>query len=415
MTKWNKRVAYAYDDSIGSFDYGKTHPMKPHRIRMTTELLMSFDLQEHIHIYQPKKATEKEMTMFHYDDYVRFLEKISAPNAICDQYEMECYGIGNDSPRFLGLYEYCQISAGGSISGAQLLNDKEVDIAINWAGGLHHARTNETSGFCYINDIVLSILTLLKTHKRVLYIDIDIHHGDGVEEAFYTTDRVMTVSFHKTGTFFPCTGFLEDIGHGKGKGYSINVPLKDGMDDQTYERLFKSVVFKVNEVYRPDVIVLQSGADSLSGDRLGSFNLSTLGHSSCLKYLKTLNLPLQVLGGGGYTIRNVPRCWAYETAVAADVDIDTELRPTEYSPHFWPETSLIVPSKTMENQNTEEYIESLINEVHKNLMTISHAPSVEMPTMTEGFYQKRDFDSALVNLATNLGIKDNNEQSNKPE
>ena len=111
------------------------------------------------------------------------------------------------------------------------LNHGLSDIAINWAGGLHHAKKAEAQGFCYINDLVLAILELLKYHARVVYIDIDIHHGDGVEEAFYTTDRVMTVSFHKFGEYFPGTGDIADVGYGKGKYYSLNVPLKDGIDD----------------------------------------------------------------------------------------------------------------------------------------------------------------------------------------
>jgi len=116
--------------------------------------------------------------------------------------------VGEDCPVFDGLYEFCQLSAGGSVAGAVKLNKQATEIAVNWAGGLHHAKKSEASGFCYVNDIVLAILELLKYHQRVLYIDIDIHHGDGVEEAFYTTDRVMTVSFHKYGEYFPGTGDL---------------------------------------------------------------------------------------------------------------------------------------------------------------------------------------------------------------
>lgn len=136
---------------------------------------------------------------------------------------------------FDGLYEFCQLSSGGSVAAAVKLNKQAADIAVNWAGGLHHAKKSEASGFCYVNDIVLAILELLKYHQRVLYIDIDIHHGDGVEEAFYTTDRVMTVSFHKYGEYFPGTGDLRDIGAGRGKYYSLNFPLRDGIDDHCYE------------------------------------------------------------------------------------------------------------------------------------------------------------------------------------
>lgn len=115
------------------------------------------------------------------------------------------------------------------------------DIAINWAGGLHHAKKREASGFCYINDIVLGILELLRTYPRVLYIDIDCHHGDGVEEAFYTTDRVMTCSFHKFGEYFPGTGTQEDKGMDKGKYYTVNVPLKDGITDEAFKTVFEPV------------------------------------------------------------------------------------------------------------------------------------------------------------------------------
>jgi len=127
--------------------------------------------------------------------------------------------VGEDCPVFDGLYEFCQLSAGGSVAAAVKLNKQASEICINWGGGLHHAKKSEASGFCYVNDIVLGILELLKYHQRVLYIDIDVHHGDGVEEAFYTTDRVMTVSFHKYGEYFPGTGDLRDIGAGK-----VNLP-----------------------------------------------------------------------------------------------------------------------------------------------------------------------------------------------
>jgi histone deacetylase 1/2 len=150
--------------------------------------------------------------------------------------------------------------------------------------------------------------------QRVLYVDIDVHHGDGVEEAFFTTNRVMTVSFHKYGDFFPGTGHINDIGAGQGKYYALNVPLSDGIDDDSFRGLFKSIISKVMGVYQPEVVVLQCGADSLAGDRLGCFNLSVRGHADCLRYLRSFNVPLMVLGGGGYTIRNVARCWCYEVS-----------------------------------------------------------------------------------------------------
>ena len=148
--------------------------------------------------------------------------------------------------------EYCQTYTGGSISGAARINQGCSDIVLNWSGGMHHAKKGEASGFCYVNDIVLAILELLKVHPRVLYIDIDIHHGDGVEEAFYLTNRVMTLSFHQSGgAFFPGTGHLNDLGAKSGTNYSLNFPLLAGMDDASYESIFKPVVAKVRPAPPP--------------------------------------------------------------------------------------------------------------------------------------------------------------------
>lgn len=157
-----------------------------------------------------------------------------------------------------------------------------------------------------------------------------MHHGDGVEEAFYTTDRVMTVSFHKYGEYFPGTGELRDIGIGVGKNYAVNFPLRDGITDQTYSTIFEPVIKAVMEYYQPEAVVLQCGGDSLSGDRLGCFNLSMRGHANCVNYVRSFNLPTLVLGGGGYTMRNVARTWAYETGRLVGVEMDPVLPYNEY-------------------------------------------------------------------------------------
>lgn len=267
--------------------------------------------------------------------------------------------VGEDCPVFDGLYEFCQLSAGGSVAAAVKLNKQASEICINWGGGLHHAKKSEASGFCYVNDIVLGILELLKYHQRVLYIDIDVHHGDGVEEAFYTTDRVMTVSFHKYGEYFPGTGDLRDIGAGKGKYYAVNIPLRDGMDDDAYDSIFVPIISKVMETFQPSAVVLQCGADSLTGDRLGCFNLTVKGHGKCVEFVKKYNLPFLMVGGGGYTIRNVSRCWTYETSVALGVEIANELPYNDYFEYFGPDFKLHISPSNMSNQNTAEYLEKI--------------------------------------------------------
>lgn len=372
------KVCYFYDSDIGNYYYGQGHPMKPHRIRMAHNLLLNYGLYKKMEIYRPSPATFEELRKFHSEDYMRFLRTISPENMGDYTKQMQRFNVGEDCPVFDGLYQFCQASSGGSIGGAVKLNKGAADIAINWSGGLHHAKKSEASGFCYSNDIVLGILELLKHHKRVLYIDIDIHHGDGVEEAFYTTDRVLTVSFHKFGEYFPGTGDVKDVGANQGKYYSVNFPLKDGMDDASYESIFKPVVGKIMEIYRPGAIVLQCGADSLCGDRLGCFNLSIKGHAECVRFVLQQKLPTLILGGGGYTIRNVSRCWTYETAVVLGDEISDDLPYNDYYEYYGPDYKLHYQPSSMENQNIPENLEKIKAKVFEHLRQVQPAPNVQM-------------------------------------
>lgn len=371
------RVCYFFDSDIGNYHYGPGHPMKPTRIRMCHSLVMNYGLYKRMEIFRAKPATKREMSQFHTDEYVEFLNRVTPDNVDSFVREQAKFNVGDDCPVFDGLFEYCSISAGGSMEGAARLSRDKCDIAINWAGGLHHAKKGEASGFCYINDIVLGILELLRYHPRVLYIDIDVHHGDGVEEAFYTTDRVMTCSFHKYGEFFPGTGELRDIGIGKGKMYSCNFPLRDGITDESYKTVFEPVISQIMEHYRPSAVVLQCGSDSLAGDKLGCFNLSMRGHANCVEFVKSFGLPLLLLGGGGYTMRNVSRAWAFETGLAAGQELNPQIPVNEYYEYFGPDYRLDVRPNNMEDLNTREYLEKIKIQVFENLRQTAHAPSVQ--------------------------------------
>jgi len=334
------------------------------------------------------------MTQFHSDEYIEFLRLVTPDNQHEHMRQLKRFNVAEDCPVFDGLFRFCQLYTGGSVGGAVRLNHGLSDTVINWSGGLHHAKKSEASGFCYVNDIVLAILELLKIHQRVLYIVIDIHHGDGVEEAFYTTDRVMTVSFHKFGEYFPGTGHLQDVGQHVGKYYSMNVPLKDGIDDDSYELLYKPLMAKVMEVYQPDAVVFQSGADSLSGDRLGCFNLSIRGHAECLKYMTGFNVPLLVLGGGGYTIRNVARCWAYETGCLLNRELNDSMPENDYSEYFGPTHTLHIQTSNMENQNTREYLEGIRAHILENLSKMTSKPSVPFNTVPRGMLEPSEVSGA---------------------
>lgn len=329
-----------------------------------------------------------------------------------DEYEnlFQRFNVGDDCPIFDGIYDFCQRYAGATIEASRKLIAEGADICINWSGGLHHAKKSEASGFCYVNDIVLGILELLRFFlksigygwkliyflyssryfPRVLYIDIDIHHGDGVQEAFYSTDRVMTVSLHKyNGDFFPATGHIDEIGSSLGKYYSVNVPLRDGIDDDAYVWLFKEVIDAVIGTYQPSAIVLQCGADSLGCDRLGCFNLSIRAHGRCVQLVKNFNIPLLVVGGGGYTVRNVARCWTYETSVLVDTELSENLPPNEYRDFFKPDYKLHPDLKgRVENQNDRTYLLKVRERVMEQLRYLDAAPSIQMqeiPPDIQGF------------------------------
>ncbi|KAJ9123887.1 histone deacetylase (class I) Clr6 [Naganishia vaughanmartiniae] len=345
-----KRVCYYYDHDVGNFSYGIGHPMKPHRMRMTHNLVLNYGMLDQMQVYRPIRATKTQLTRFHTDEYIDLLEQVMPETAE----ELTGGGTrcltGEDCPAFEGVFEFCTISAGGSIGAAERINEGSADVAINWAGGLHHAKKTEASGFCYVNDIVLGILELLRHHPRVLYIDIDIHHGDGVEEAFYSTDRVMTCSFHKFGDYFPGTGDVKDTGIKAGKNYAVNVPLRDGINDTSFPTIFEPVIQHIMEWYRPTAVVLQCGADSLAGDKLGCFNLSMHGHGNCAKFVKSFGLPTIMVGGGGYTT-------------------------LEY---YGPRYKLEVLSNNMDDYNSKEYLNSIKARIIENLRNLPFAPGVQM-------------------------------------
>ncbi|KAJ7597647.1 hypothetical protein C8J56DRAFT_325355 [Mycena floridula] len=366
--------------------------MKPYRLAMTNALVAGYGLDKQLHhIYDVRSATQAELEAYHDHDYIEFLSRVT-PNAQDETKNMiDTFNCGEDCPIFADMWEFCKMYAGASLAGARKLCAGTTDIAINWSGGLHHAKRGEASGFCYVNDIVLAILELLRYYPRVLYIDIDIHHGDGVEFAFYQSDRVMTVSFHKyTGDFFPGTGKLDDNGSGPGKHFALNVPLLDGIDDAMYMTIFKSVIEDTVTAFRPSSIVLQCGADSLGCDRLGAFNLSIAAHGECVNFVRKFNVPLLVVGGGGYTVKNVARCWTHETAVLVGASIPNELPATVYDSYFEDSQWKLHPPLTgrVENENTAASLKKITVSIREKLRYLRGAPSVglqEIPPDIQGF------------------------------
>ncbi|KAF8528159.1 hypothetical protein BU17DRAFT_38586 [Hysterangium stoloniferum] len=374
-------VSYYFPNGVGEYHYGELHPMKPHRLTLTNALVLGYGLDKHIHsFFTPRPATKAELELYHDSDYVDFLSRVSPSKENELRTLVEQFNCVEDCPVFAEMYDFCRKYAGASLAGARRLSHGNTDIAINWSGGLHHAKRGEASGFCYVNDIVLAILELLRYHPRVLYIDIDIHHGDGVELAFWQSNRVMTVSFHKyNGDFFPGTGKLNDNGNGIGKHFCLNIPLEDGIDDDSYVTLFKTIIEDTVTSFRPTSIVLQCGADSLGCDRLGAFNLSIAAHGECVSFVKRFNLPLLILGGGGYTIHNVSRCWAYETSVLVGAEVSDDLPSTPYDSFFAPDYRLHPKIVTkVDNLNTPASLQKITASIKNKLRYLEGAPSVQM-------------------------------------
>lgn len=336
------KTAFLYSDKFGEFDYGANHPMRPLRLKQTYELIKELGLLElpDTKLIEARRATDAEILAFHTPEYLEALKRADSGDALkradsgdalkrADSREVDTSGtngggetdaafnIGQgDCPAFPGVFEWSSYSAGASIQAAELILSGEVDIAFNIAGGLHHAMAARASGFCYINDAVLAVKRLLKAGKRVVYVDIDAHHGDGVEKAFIDTDQVLTISIHENGFYlFPGTGFVENTGEGQGKGFAINVPLLPGANDVVFVEAFEDIVPAFVEAFKPDVLVTQLGVDSFTTDPLTHMCITTNGFEEMIERFRSFNLPWVALGGGGYNLDNVRRAWALAWAV----------------------------------------------------------------------------------------------------
>ncbi|CAG7869798.1 unnamed protein product [Brassica rapa] len=373
-----RRVTYFYEPNIGDGSQRVSQ-----QISTTHNLIRSYHLHNDMDIVRPSLAKDSDFVQFHSPEYIaclatltpEYVDMANKSESVAET-TLELFDLDEwDTPFFPGLIDYCRLYAGGSICAAAKLNRSEADIAINWSGGMHRAKRDEARGFGYVNDVVLGILELLKVFKRVLYIDIGYYHGDAVQEAFYKTDRVMTVSFHES--VVQSRGDITDNGVEKGEYYSLNAPLKNGLDDASFVNLLVPVIHKAMEVYQPEAIVLQCGPDSLAGDALGKFNLTIEGHGACLGYIRSFNVPLMLLGGQGHTLGNVARCWCYETAVAVGKVIDDDLDTNVSDACFAPGYQLHIEPNRMKNLNTDEYIAKIKKTLLNQLSQVIHAPSVQ--------------------------------------
>ena len=323
--KYPLQTAFLYTEHYFNYDYGAAHPLKIERLRLTFELCKSYGLFElpGTALIETVPAADAEILRFHTPEYVDVLKQASRGKVR----GFFSHGLGpGDNPIFSGLWEWSLLSAGASLQCAHLVSEGKVPIAFNIAGGLHHAMPDRASGFCYVNDPVLTILHFLDGGKRVMYLDIDAHHGDGVQWTFYEDSKVLTISFHQDGrTLFPGTGSVMEIGRGQGLGYSVNVPMLPGTDDAVFWDGFSAIVPALLERYKPDVVVSQLGVDTFWNDPLASLELSTHGFCKVISFLKEHARAWVALGGGGYNVSNVARAWTLAWAIMNNVELDDDL------------------------------------------------------------------------------------------
>lgn len=316
-----------WDPRMSGYDLGGHHPFHPLRWELTIDLARELGVLDGISLYAPEPATRDELLTVHTERYV---DEVLACSEVPPPPHPR-FGLGTtDNPVFPGMHEHTARLVGGSLAAARAIAAGEIDRAVNVAGGLHHAMPDRAAGFCIYNDAAVAIQGLLDGGvERVAYLDVDVHHGDGVQAAFYDDPRVLTVSVHESpATLWPGTGWPAEIGTGAAAGTSVNIPVPAGTSDLQWLRAFRAIVPGVVRAFRPDVIVSQHGADSHREDPLADLNLTLDGQLAAHREIRDLAVATTggrwlALGGGGYSlVRVVPRSWAHLIATVLDRDID---------------------------------------------------------------------------------------------
>lgn len=353
------RAALVWDPAFTSYHFHPDHPFSPKRLELSISLIEALGLidGERFRLVAPRMATEEELLRVHSREYVEAVRRLGEPGA--DMTGARRWGLGtDDTPVFPGMHEATGRVVGGTMVAAEMVMSGKVDRSFAIAGGLHHAHRDRASGFCIYSDLAAAIAWIREAYgARVLYVDYDAHHGDGVQGLFYSDPEVLTLSLHESGRYlFPGTGFADELGSGDGYGYSLNVPMEPHTDDESWLGVYRDVLLEVAEAFRPEVIVLQNGCDA--------HVLDPLTHLRCTTRLfeETVRLTCEVAdracegrviatGGGGYAIwRVVPRAW---TLVWAGL---TGQRAADEIPRAWidrwqDESPRILPERLRDEPN----------------------------------------------------------------
>ena len=322
--------AVIYDPAYRSYSFGDEHPFSPVRVDMTLDLLHA--LGHGVRPIAPRPAARAEVLRVHADYYVDRVEALGAGQPVSDCQE---YGLGTaDTPAFPGMDQATRWHVGGALRGARLIAEEGAKRVLQLGGGFHHAQRNCASGFCIYNDVAIAIDSLTRHGLWVAYLDIDVHHGDGVQQILYEDRRVMTISLHESGQFlFPGSGDVHELGSGLGRGLKLNVPLEPFTEGDSYLEVFDHVVPVALEHFRPGVLVVQAGADAHFDDPLADLMLTTRDYEAIFRRILrladtcTAGRVLFTLGGG-YSRRATPRVWTLLYLLINGLPVPEELPDT---------------------------------------------------------------------------------------
>lgn len=329
-------TAFIWADQLASYRFTAEHPLNPRRLQLTVDLLRRLELigGNATPIVPPREVTTAELEAVHdvaYIQAVRAASREPVPRA-----GYATFGLGSeDVPLVAGMDDAARLVCGATLTAAEWVMTGRARRAFSISGGLHHARRAEAAGFCIYNDLAIAIRWLQREYgSRVMYIDIDAHHGDGVQWLCYDDPGVLTVSIHESGAFlFPGTGFIDELGEGDGYGYSVNVPLDAHTEDGSFLESFVGLVPELAAHFRPDVILLQAGCDAHVLDPLTHLRCTTRLYeritSLCCELAdRHCDGRLIVTGGGGYaTYTVVPRAWALVWGALRGLELSDELPP----------------------------------------------------------------------------------------
>jgi len=331
------RTALVYTPRFSEYDLGPSHPLKPTRVLRTFELVQACGLLKgrSVFVSDPAAADEETIARVHSTEYI---EAVRAASEAGTLRRPQTYGLGTiDNPIVKGMYDAAALIAGASVTAAELVIDGKAKAAFNPGGGLHHAHRQRASGFCVFNDAAIAIAHLLKRcgeGVKVAYIDIDAHHGDGVQEAFYDRREVLTISVHESGRYlFPMTGAVSEIGEGEGEGFSVNLPLSPYTGDDVYVWAFRQVVIPLLEAYEPDFVCTQLGVDTHYQDPLTHLCCTTRGYMTVVEEIAKRAPRWIAIGGGGYDVTVVPRAWTLAFARMAGKEAPKQI-PEPEAQHY---------------------------------------------------------------------------------